>query len=122
MSKVLFVGLTIIDIQYFINQMPVANEKLKCQSPTLQCGGPALNAAVAFSFLDGEAWVISAIGENPFSQFVEHDMVSCNIKLIDFIKEKSWPPPLATVFTNLIGERTIVSHRPEDHAFELNLL
>ena len=49
--RALFVGLTTIDIQYFVNEFPASNRKIKTNPPDLFVGGPATNAAVAFAKL-----------------------------------------------------------------------
>ena len=49
----LFLGLTTIDIQYFVDSFPASNVKVKTHPPEIMVGGPATNAAVAFAHLNG---------------------------------------------------------------------
>lgn len=71
--KALFVGLTTIDIQYLVEEFPKPNTKVKASNPEIFIGGPAANAAVAFSRLNGEAHLVSAIGKNAFSDQIYDD-------------------------------------------------
>ena len=63
----LFIGLTTIDIQYFVETFPGSNRKVKTATPDILVGGPATNAAVAFAHLNGRAFLASAAGRNSFS-------------------------------------------------------
>lgn len=120
MPQVLFAGLATIDIQYFTDRLPGPNEKLKSAPPTLLCGGPALNAAVSFAFLNESAVLLSAIGKNPFTNFIVQDLNFHGVTAVDFMEDEQVDIPLATVITNAKGERSILSHHPEDHAYKLN--
>lgn len=121
MPCVLFAGLSTIDIQFFVDKFPDSNEKIKCNAPDLLVGGPALNAAVAFSFLNGGAYLLSPVGDSPFKPLISNDLFSYNVALIDPIKEKATNPVLASVITSAGGERSILSHHPEDHSVEIDL-
>ncbi|PTN09318.1 sugar/nucleoside kinase (ribokinase family) [Mangrovibacterium marinum] len=121
MSSVLFAGLSTIDIQYFVPGFPSSNQKVKCKPPDLLVGGPALNAAVAYAFLAGEANLLSAVGHSPFNPLIQQDLQEHAVHLIDFIVAKSTNPVLATVITSANGDRSILSHHPEDHSFFLDV-
>lgn len=115
MPHVLFAGLTTIDIQYFVDQFPGPNQKIKSASPTILVGGPAANAAAGFAFLSGNATLLTAIGANPFRNTILDDFESLKIAAIDFIENKKQEAVLATVITSANGDRAIVTHHPEDH-------
>ena len=115
MPHVLFAGLTTIDIQYFVDQFPGPNQKIKSASPTILVGGPAANAAAGFAFLSGDATLLTAIGTNPFRKTILDDFGSLKIEAIDFIENKKQEAVLATVVTSANGDRAIVTHHPEDH-------
>ena len=121
MPQVLFAGLTTIDIQYFVEQFPGTNEKVKCAPPEVLVGGPAANAAAAYSFLNGESHLITAVGTNSFTSLIQADYNYCGIRAIDYIANKSVEPVLATVITSKTGERTIFSHQPEDHCHDVDI-
>ena len=70
----IFIGLTTIDIQYLIDTFPGANVKVKTDAPDVMVGGPATNAAVIFAHLNGNAELYSAIGINPFRNYILDDL------------------------------------------------
>jgi len=116
MPLVLFAGLTTIDIQYFVDQFPGPNQKIKSASPAILVGGPAANAAAGYAFLSGNATLLTAIGTNSFRKTILDDFESLNVDAIDFIENEQKEAVLATVITSANGDRAIVSHHPEDHA------
>ena len=111
----LFVGITTVDIQYFINEFPVSNMKIKTRPPKMYAGGPATNASVAFAYLKGDALLASAVGMNPLSQFIANDLDTCNIKHFDFVENKPFNPVVASVITSENnGDRNIFTNHPPD--------
>ncbi len=110
----LFVGLTTIDIQYFVDVFPSSNKKVKTAPPKIIPGGPATNAAVAFSYLNNEAFLSSAIGSNPFSDFAKNDFKSAGIRHFDLTENQPKNPVIASVITSENnGERTIFTYNPD---------
>lgn len=107
----LFVGLTTIDIQYFVEEFPSANQKIKTKAPDILVGGPATNAAVAFSFLNDGAHLLTSVGESPFSTFVHNDFRQNNLQWLD-VSEGKTEPVIASVVTAENGERNIFTHHP----------
>lgn len=113
-NRGLFIGLTTIDIQYFVEEFPKPNIKINSGLPNLLIGGPAANAAVAFAKLNGSATLASAVGENSFSGFVQNDFNGTNVSFIDLMTTKEFSPVLATVVTSRTnGERNIFTHHPQ---------
>lgn len=114
MKKGLFIGLTTVDIQYFVDTWPAPNAKVKTGAPVLAAGGPAANAAIAFSFLGGEAHFVSCIGKNSLSDLLFSDFKQQQVKVIDVADKQDFDPVLATVVTNITNsERSIITHHPE---------
>jgi sugar/nucleoside kinase (ribokinase family) len=111
--KGLFIGLTTIDIQYFVDYFPVSNKKIKTKPPEILVGGPATNAAVAFSYLNNSASLASAFGENSFKSYLKDDFKNVNIDYFDLVKNKTINPVIASVVTASSGERNIFTHNPE---------
>ncbi|WP_163711814.1 PfkB family carbohydrate kinase [Mangrovibacterium lignilyticum] len=120
MPQVLFAGLTTLDMQYQVDQFPGSNEKVKCKPPDILVGGPAANAAAAFAFLNGDSLLLTAIGANSFYQFIDEDFKRFGIRAIDFIEGKKVNPVFASVITSSNGDRTILSHHPENHKLDLS--
>ena len=110
----LFIGLTTIDIQYFVESFPSANKKIKTAPPEILVGGPATNAAVAFSYLNNHACLATATGSNSFSGFVESDFKLTGIRHFDLTKNQQKKPVIASVITDESnGDRNIFTHHPE---------
>ncbi len=111
----LFVGLSTVDIQYFVGKYPLSNSKVKTQPPGILVGGPATNAAVAFAALGGEPTLISAIGDNAFKTFFKNDFLETGIVHYDLMDNLVYDPVLASVITSEDnGDRTIFTSNPED--------
>ncbi len=110
----LFLGLTTLDIQYFVDDFPGPNTKVKTPAPEILVGGPATNAAVAFSFLNKGAFLASAVGNNSFSKFAEEDFRYTGIEHADLIRNQRKNVVIASVITSSKnGDRNIFTHHPE---------
>lgn len=112
--KALFVGLTTIDIQYFVDDIPIANTKVKTDIPNILVGGPATNAAVAFAYLNKMATLASPNGLNAFSSFIDQDLNRVGVEHFDLAYGQEFETILATVLTSKNGDRTIVTHNPKE--------
>jgi sugar/nucleoside kinase (ribokinase family) len=113
--KALFFGLTTVDIQYFIEKFPESNQKIKTQEPLVHPGGPSANAAITFSFFNGESTFVTYIGKNPFTSLIQDDFCKNGIQVIDLVENKPFDPIFATILTTLDnGDRTIISHFPSE--------
>jgi sugar/nucleoside kinase (ribokinase family) len=119
----LFFGLTTIDIQYFVEQFPEPNSKVKAaESPDIIAGGPATNAAVTFSYLGGDAHLVSVFGQNPLRGVLENDILSQNIKYYDLASEHEHEPVVASVITSVDnGNRTIFTNNPGDIGINIDV-
>ena len=116
--KGLFVGLSTIDVQYLIERFPASNSKQNARQFSLQPGGPAYSAAVAFAFLGGDATVVSAIGTGSLAALLRHDAEQQGLTLLD-AAPGSDSLPVSSIFVEAdSGNRTIVynSHGVERFA------
>lgn len=112
--RALFVGLTTIDIQYFVDAFPESNVKVKTKSPDIHVGGPATNAAVVFAKLNQGTCLASASGANAFSSFVECDFKNTGVNHFDLAKNQNINPVIASVITSTgNGDRNIFTHNPD---------
>ena len=117
----LFIGLTTIDIQFFVDEFPRPNRKVKTEPPIILVGGPATNAAVAFAHLNQGANLVSAVGKNPFHSFIQNDYSKTQINFTDLVASKETNPVLASVITSKQnGDRNIFTHYPEIIKPEIN--
>lgn len=123
MKKGLFVGLTVVDIQYFVERFPSSNEKIKTEPPVLLVGGPAANAAIACRFLGTQTTLVTSLGKNHFESFIRSDFERHNIEVLDQSNSLAIDPVFATVVTTVQnGDRAIISHMPPEVKLSSNFL
>jgi len=117
----LFIGATSIDIIYPLSHFPIEDSKNYTQSEVLDIGGPATNAAFAFSALGGKSTLVSLIGDNPFSNFIQQRLSQYGIDHIDLNdREKSYPAISSILINQSTGSRTLASTIPRMEG-QLNL-
>ncbi len=119
----LFIGLTTIDLQYLVDPFPYPNTKNKAADFEMAVGGPAINAAAAFSALGGKAQVITVVGRHTMRDFVVADFEHYQIKWKDLSPEHPYLPTFAAVFSSQDnGDRTIVTNRRVPAPLDLEML
>jgi sugar/nucleoside kinase (ribokinase family) len=122
-KNALFCGLTTLDIQYFVDEFPEPNRKIKTHQPDIFIGGPAANAAITHSFLGGSSSFITCIGKNHFSQFITSEFETNKIVICDLVKDKNFSPIIASIVTTLKnGDRSVISHYPQPIFFDKSQL
>jgi Sugar kinases, ribokinase family len=109
MRKGIFLGLATVDIVYYVCRYPQRNEKLKAERQLAYAGGPAANAAVAFSAFGNEASLITGLGQYPLADLARVDLADHKVRLIDSTDQPHRPPVLSAIIVDLsTGERTVV--------------
>jgi sugar/nucleoside kinase (ribokinase family) len=106
----LFVGLTTLDLIYRAQQPPTSNQKLVASDYTVAAGGPATNAAVAFSYLGGQARILSAVGRHPMTHLIQADFKQTQVEVWDLTPQREESPPVSSIIvTKGTGERAVIS-------------
>ncbi|PSB29427.1 PfkB family carbohydrate kinase [Stenomitos frigidus] len=106
----LFIGVVTLDLIYLVDRPPLANEKLAASDYTVSAGGPATNAAVAFSHLGNEAIVMGVLGMHPMAQLILTDLQQYGVTLNDLSPTLATPPPVSSIMvTEKTGDRAVVS-------------
>ncbi len=106
----LFVGMVTLDLVYLTEEMPERNQKVVASEYAVAAGGPATNAAVAFSYLGDRAIVLGAVGCHPITQLIRADLEGCGVKIADLDSERGEPPPVSSIIvTAATGDRAVVS-------------
>ena len=106
----LFVGLTTLDFIYLSDRYPQANQKVVAQDHLTAAGGPATNAAVAFSYFGNQGKLLTVLGQHPLCQLIKTDLENYLINILDLIPEKSASPPVSSIIvTASTGERSVIS-------------
>jgi sugar/nucleoside kinase (ribokinase family) len=106
----LFIGLTTLDLIYLAPQPPSSNQKMVASDYTLSAGGPATNAAVAFSHLGNQATLLSVLGGHAVTHLLRADLAPFGIELVDLDPSYTQPPPISSIIvTEATGERAVIS-------------
>lgn len=105
-----FVGLATLDLIYRVAATPGANEKVTARDLLVQAGGPAANAAVAFSAVGGQAVLVTALGQHPLARTVIDELAHHGVECVDATPDHAGLPPMSSVLvTTRTGERAVVS-------------
>ncbi len=106
----LFVGLVTLDLIYLAQSPPQNNQKIVAVDYTVAAGGPATNAAVAFSHLGNQAKVLGIVGSHPMTQLIRGDLHKYQVEITDLDPTTTNPPPVSSIIvTQASGERAVVS-------------
>lgn len=106
----LFVGLITLDLIYLAESPPQNNQKLVADDYTVAAGGPATNAAIAFSHLGNQASVLGVLGSHPMTQLIHSDFANYHVSLIDLEPTSQNSPPVSSIIVaKSTGERAVIS-------------
>lgn len=112
----LFVGLCTLDVIQLVDHAPGSNEKLTAREQVVAAGGPAANAAVAFSHLGGTATLLTAMGAHPLGVGVAADLNALGVTVYDLAADSAEPPAVSSVLvTASTGERAVASTNATAH-------
>src|SRR3712207_3488807 len=94
----LFVGMATLDLGYLVTAYPEEDAKCTAEDVFMAAGGPAANAAVAFSFLaGGNARLLTGLGRHALADQVRLDIERQGVEIIDVIPGHDAPPPLSCI-------------------------
>lgn len=114
--KALFVGLATYDIVYYCKAYPAEDTKTAAHTRLEMAGGPALNAAVTYSALGGEATLCTRLGNGPEADRVREDLNHHGIRVIDCAGSMGSALPVSSIVVNEgNGSRTIVNSPYQDN-------
>jgi sugar/nucleoside kinase (ribokinase family) len=106
----LFLGLATLDLVYLAQQPPGENQKVVAVDSTMNAGGPAANAAVAFGGLGNAAVLGAVLGNHPIAGLIRADLAEYNVKVIDLEPGRSDSPPVSSIIvTENTGDRAVIS-------------
>ncbi|MCL1981203.1 MAG: PfkB family carbohydrate kinase [Proteobacteria bacterium] len=109
MQKGVYLGLSTVDIVYYVPQYLKRNQKLKAERQLAYAGGPAANAAVTFAAFGNEASLITGLGQHPLAALAKADLADHKVRLIDSTDQPRRPPILSAIIVDLSnGERSVV--------------
>ena len=106
----LFVGMTTLDFIYLSERYPQANQKVVARDYLTAAGGPATNAAVAFSYFGNQGKLLSVVGQHSLTQLIRADLEDYSVEIVDLMLQKTTPPSVSSIIvTAATGERSVIS-------------
>lgn len=108
-TRAVFVGLSTLDVVQRVKALPGSNMKATASRQDISAGGPALNAAVTFAALGGEAILVSCVGQGAAGHLAKEDLHACGVRLIDLAPPGFSLPVSSVVVEEQSGDRQIVS-------------
>lgn len=106
----LFVGLTTLDCIYLSDQPLEANQKIVAKDYLTAAGGPATNAAVAFSYFGNRGKLLTVLGQHSLNHLIRSDLEKYEIEIVDLIPQQLFSPPVSSIIVvEDTGERSIIS-------------
>jgi sugar/nucleoside kinase (ribokinase family) len=122
-NQALFLGLTVIDIQYLLPDYPAPNSKHRTPEAQIAIGGPAANAAATYAYLGGEVRMFTVIGDHSMTSFMDAQYREAGVQWTDLAPERTALPVFASVWTaQRNGDRTIVSNERQETDLDLDVL
>lgn len=109
MADGIFVGLSTIDIVYSVDKFPSANAKIVAQTQSAFIGGPATNAAFAFSSLGARPALVTAVGKNTLANAIRDELQRRQVQLVDLNSQFDGEPVISSICVDKKGHRNIVS-------------
>ena len=106
----LFIGATTLDLIYKSDRPLPKNQKVVALDYLTAAGGPATNAAVAFSYFDNRSKLLSVVGQHPLAELIKSDLNNCSVEIADLAAERTESPPISSiVVTANTGERAVIA-------------
>lgn len=111
MSRALFIGRSVLDVTSLVEDFPGPDGKTKALTNAVMPGGSALNAAVVYAHLGGDATLATSLGESGLMHDVLcADLTAHKVNLYDICADPAYTIPLSTVIsTRSLGTRLIVN-------------
>lgn len=109
-ATAVFVGRSTLDIVYACGRFPEPDGKVDAEAGYMTGGGPALNAAIAFAGLGGQARLCSAIGQGVFADWVRGDIGAHGVELFDAAAGEEGVLPVSSVV--LTGASRAIVNQP----------
>ncbi len=110
MTTVTCVGLAVLDLVFSVDVRPDRGRKTFADSMTVIGGGPAANAAVAVTRLNGDARFIGRLGDDVVGDLIIDDFTTWGVDASGVRRIPSIPSPVSSIVVESDGERTIVNH------------
>jgi len=111
MTKVLVVGMAVIDFIFEVESMPDSAEKYAASGASIIGGGGAANAACAIARLGGDAMLAARIGADMIGQLIVEDLEKYSVDCSLINTSEEGRSSYSSVLVDSNGERQIVNYR-----------
>ncbi|KAA6461110.1 hypothetical protein DYQ86_12710 [Acidobacteria bacterium AB60] len=109
-TRAAFFGRTTLDVLYVLDALPAEDTKVFARDFRGAPGGPACNAAITHTLLDGDATLFTALGKGLWAEAVRSELARFEIEIVDLAAGTAYETPLTAVMTGSArGTRTIVN-------------
>ncbi len=106
----LFVCLTSLDCIYISDRSIQANQMIVAKDYLTAAGGPATNAAVAFSYFGNRGKLLTVLGQHDLNHLIRSDLANYEIEIVDLIPQQLISPSVYSIIVNQnTAERSIIS-------------
>ena len=111
MARALFIGRSVLDVTALLQDFPGPDGKAKALANDVIPGGSALNAAVVFSHLGGDAVLATSLGnEGLLREYLTNDLAAQGVSVHDICADPTYNIPVSTVISTIsLGTRLIVN-------------
>ena len=111
MRRALFIGRSVLDAVALVEDFPGLDEKTIALANDVLPGGSALNAAVTFAYLGGDAALATSLGApGLMREFITDDLLQHKVKVHDICDDPAYRVPISIVVsTRSVGARMIVN-------------
>jgi len=109
MGSGVFLGLTTVDIFNYVSRYPASNEKLRAREQLIYAGGPAANAAVAYTSFGNGVQLITALGTQSLADIAKDDLKKHGVDVVDLAADSQLLPVLSSIIIDeSSGDRSVV--------------
>lgn len=106
----LFIGRATVDVVSLVATFPAADDKVWAQDRVTLAGGPALNAAVTFAALGGEATLVTSVGDDFFGEIVRRECRQFGVRLLELERSARVVTPASVILSSAdTGLRCVVN-------------
>lgn len=111
----LFIGRATVDIVSLVATFPAADDKVSAQDRLTLAGGPALNAAVTFAALGGDATLLASVGDDLLGEIVRRECRQFGVRLLEVERSAPVVTPVSVILSSMdTGMRCVVNSPVSD--------
>jgi sulfofructose kinase len=113
MTRVLCVGMAVIDFVFYLDKLPEKAEKYSTEKATIIGGGCAANSAVAVARLGGSPVLGAQLGDDQIGDLILSDLLSEGVDVSNVTRTKGGRSSYSSIYVDRYGERQIMNFSGE---------